>query len=195
MANQSANPQVDERKVTEIEKHIRDIIRFIGDDPYSEHTKDTPRRVVKSYKELFSGYKKTPEEALGTVFSSEGYDQLVICKDIELYSTCAHHMIPFYGKAHIGYIPGKKVVGLSKLARLVEVFARRLQIQEQLTEQIAESIHRILKAKGVIVVIEAKHLCMCARGVSKQHSLMVTSSLKGALKKTGAKSEFMELIK
>lgn len=193
MANQSTDSQDHRRSVAE--SAVKTLIEYIGEDVDGEHALDTPRRVVKSYRELFSGYNQTPEEALGTVFNSEGYDQIVICKGIELYSTCSHHMIPFYGQAHIGYIPGEKVVGLSKLARLVEVFARRLQVQERLTQQIAESMHEILKPKGVMVVIEAKHLCMCARGVGKQHSSMVTSSIKGAFANPGVREEFMGLIK
>ena len=177
------------------ESYVREIIEHIGDDPDSEHCKNTPKRVVKSWRELFSGYNKTPEEALGTVFSSDGYDQMVILKDIEMYSTCAHHMIPFYGKAHIAYIPGEKVVGLSKLARLVEVYSRRLQIQERLTQQIADSIYDILSPKGVMVVIEAKHMCMCARGVQKQNSSMITSAIHGVFGEPAPRQEFMGLIK
>jgi len=174
---------------------VRSLIQYIGEDPKSEHTVDTPKRVVKSFKELFGGYKKTPEEALGTTFESGKYDQMVICKDIEMYSTCAHHMIPFFGKVSIGYIPGERVVGLSKLARLVEVYSRRLQIQEQLTQQIAEAMQNILKPRGVMVVIDSKHLCMCARGVAKQNSSMVTSHVYGLFTETSVRSEFMDLIK
>lgn len=174
---------------------VEKMISFVGDNPKGEHCKDTPKRVVKSWKELFSGYKKTADDALGTVFSADGYNQMVILKDIEMYSTCSHHMIPFFGKVHIAYIPGKKVVGLSKLARLVEVFARRLQVQERMTQQIADSIHKILKPRGVMVVAEAKHLCMCARGIGKQNSSMVTSAIHGEFKKQAARDEFMGLIK
>lgn len=177
------------------ENYIRELIQFIGDDPDGEHCKDTPKRVIKSYSELFSGYKKTAEDALGTTFSSDGYNQMVICRDIELYSTCSHHMIPFFGKAHIGYVPGEKVVGLSKLARLVEVYSRRLQVQERLTDQIADSLQKILNPKGVMVVIEAKHLCMCARGVGKQHSSMITSAIRGVFDAPQTKAEFLSLIK
>jgi GTP cyclohydrolase I len=179
----------------EIENHVRDIIQYLGDDPNGEHCLDTPKRVVKSFKELFSGYGKTAADALGTTFDANGYNQMVICRDIELYSTCSHHMIPFYGSAHIGYIPGKRVVGLSKLARLVEVFARRLQVQERLTQQIAEGLTEVLEPKGVMVVVKAKHLCMCARGISKQNSLMVTSACSGVMAKQAAKEEFLRLIK
>lgn len=178
------------------ENCIRLLLKYIGEDPDGEHTKDTPKRVVKSYKHLFGGYQKTAEEALGTVFNSGGYDQMVILKDIEFYSTCSHHMIPFVGKCHIGYIPSDKVVGLSKLARVTEVFARRLQLQERLTQQIADAIETVLKPKGVMVVMEAKHFCMCARGVEKQNSSMVTSSVKGVFKgDSKAREEFMGLIK
>jgi len=181
--------------IKRLEGHIKEIISFIGDDPNNEHCLETPKRVIKSYQELFSGYKKDPKEALGTVFKNIDYDQIIILKDIEMYSTCSHHMIPFFGKVHIGYIPGEIVVGLSKLARLVEVFARRLQVQERLTQQIANSIDEILKPSGVMVVIEAKHMCMCARGISKQHSSMITSSIKGRFREEAPRSEFMRLIK
>lgn len=175
---------------------IRGLIDAIGDDPGREGLLDTPKRVVKSWREIFRGYKEDPIAMLGTQFSAEGYDQMVICKDIELYSTCEHHMIPFYGKCHIGYLPGDKVVGLSKLARLADVFARRLQIQERLTNQIADTLNDTLKTKGVMVVIEAKHMCMCARGVQKQHSSMVTSAVRGLFKDdSGVRAEFMGLIK
>lgn len=174
---------------------VKLLINYIGEDPDGEHTKDTPKRVVKSYAELFSGYKKTAEEALGTVFTNDGYDQMVILKDIEFYSTCAHHMIPFVGKCHIGYIPGEKVVGLSKLARVTEVFARRLQLQERLTKDIADSIDKVLSPKGVMVVMQAKHFCVCSRGIGKQNSSMVTSAIKGAFQEPSARDEFLKLIK
>lgn len=176
------------------EELVLGLIKHIGADPDSEHLKETPARVIKSYNELFAGYKLTAEEALKTTFAAKGYDQMVICKDIELYSTCAHHMIPFFGRAHIGYIPGDKVVGLSKLARLVEVFSRRLQVQEALTDEIANAMEDVLKPKGVMVVVEAKHLCMCARGVGKQHSSMVTSAIRGIFKDPSVRAEFMGLI-
>ncbi len=185
---------VDGDQKLEIEKMIESIIGYIGDDPSGEHCKETPKRVVKSYQDLFSGYKKSPQDALGTTFKSNKHDQMVICKDIEMYSTCSHHMLPFFGKAHIAYIPGKKIVGLSKLARLVEVYARRLQVQERLTDQIADAIQTILKPRGVMVVIEAKHLCMCARGIQKQHSSMVTSSIRGLFKRADARAELLALI-
>lgn len=195
MENKPANPQAIERAVAVAA--VEDLIGYITgfDHQSDEHTANTPERVVKSFEELYSGYRMTPEEALGTVFDANGYDQMVICKDIELYSTCSHHMIPFFGKAHIGYIPGKKVVGLSKLARLVEVFSRRLQLQERLTQEIADSFFKIIEPKGVMVVVSAKHMCMCARGVGKQHSSMVTSAIRGGFLESSVRSEFMELIK
>lgn len=198
MAYKSTDTQMDANsivKTKEMESFVKKIIEFIGDNPNGEHCLDTPKRVVKSWKELFGGYFKDPNEALGTTFKSNGYDQMVILKEIEMYSTCSHHMIPFIGKVHIAYIPGKKVVGLSKLARLVEVFSRRLQVQERLTQEIADSIDKILKPKGVMVVIEAKHLCMCARGIQKQNSIMTTSAIKGVFKKQSVREEFLGLIK
>lgn len=168
------------------------------DGQLREGLEDTPSRVVKSFIELYGGYAMDPVRILGTTFAQEGYtyDEMVLCKGIELYSTCEHHMLPFYGTAHVAYIPGDRVVGLSKLARLVDAFARRLQIQEKLTNQIAEALVDVLKPKGVAVLIEAKHHCMCARGVGKQNSSMVTSALRGVFKtKAAARAEFMEAIK
>lgn len=175
---------------------IKTIIETIGDDPNREGLKDTPKRVVKSWKELFAGYKQDPKEILSVTFEEgmDKVDQLVICSHIEFYSTCEHHMLPIIGHAHVGYIADKKVVGLSKLARLVEVFARRLSIQEKMTNQIADALEEHLKAKGVGVVVTAKHFCMCARGVGKQSSWMTTSAMKGALlEKPEARAEFLRL--
>lgn len=199
MARKPTNSQMVECKIDENSEGqknlIRNIIRVIGDNPAREGLLDTPKRVIKSYKELFKGYSQDYKKVLGTTFEKGNYNQIVICKDIELYSTCEHHMIPFYGKIHIGYIPSRRVVGLSKLARVAEVFSRRLQIQEQLTEQIADAIDEVLMPKGVMVVVEAKHMCMCARGVGKQNSWMITSAIRGAFKKQEAREEFLGLIK
>lgn len=176
---------------------IKTIIRTIGDDPDREGLLDTPKRVVKSWKELFGGYQKDPKEILGVTFKEgvDKVDQLVICKDIEFYSTCEHHMLPIIGIAHVAYIPDEKVVGLSKLARLVDVFARRLQIQEKMTKQIADSLMENLKPKGVGVIVTAKHFCMCARGVGKQSSSMTTSEMLGVLReKPEARAELLKLI-
>lgn len=195
MENQSPDSQMDEDSLVNPEEVVRDLIRLIGDDPNREGVLDTPKRVVKSWKEIFGGYKMDPKAVLSTSFESSGYNQMVICKDIEMFSTCEHHMIPFYGKVHIGYVPSERVVGLSKLARLVEIFSRRLQIQEKLTQQIADTMDEVLKPKGVIVVVKARHMCMCARGVGKQNSEMVTSAMKGAFEDGAARAEFMELIR
>lgn len=180
---------------TDAEELVARILQYIGEDPKRPGLLETPKRVVKSWKELFSGYGKDPKEILGKVFESDS-DEMVICRDIEFYSTCEHHMIPFFGTVSIGYIPKGKVVGLSKLARLVEIFARRLQIQEQMTQQIATAIMtHVPEALGAGVVVRAKHMCMCGRGISKQGSSMVTSAMLGAFKKEPmARSEFLRLI-
>jgi GTP cyclohydrolase I len=173
---------------------IKQILKHIGENPSREGLKDTPKRVIKSYEKLFSGYKKNPKDIL-TVFDSDKYDEMIICKDIEFYSMCEHHMLPFFGMVHIGYIPRKKIVGLSKMPRLVEIFARRLQTQEKLTSQIADNIKDLINPIGVGVIIEAKHLCMMARGIEKQRSEMVTSSMLGAFKNSDkTRSEFLKLI-
>lgn len=197
MADQLANPQIYERPITKgtAEHLIKEIIAYIGDDPTREGVLDTPRRVVKSWKELYAGYGMDPKLVLGTTFEGNGYDQMVICKDIEFYSTCEHHMIPFFGSVHIGYVPGERVVGLSKLARLVEVFSRRLQIQEKMTQQIAQALEDNLTPKGVMVVVKAKHLCMCGRGIQKQHSEMVTSAIRGVFGEPGVREEFLSLTR
>lgn len=162
-----------------------------------EGLRDTPKRVVKSWIELYGGYALDPKKILQTTFKQEGYeyDEMVLLKDIELYSTCEHHMLPFYGRAHVAYIPNaNRVVGLSKLARLVDCFARRLQIQEKLTNQIADAIVECLEPMGAAVVVEAKHHCMCARGVGKQNSTMKTSALRGVFKeKNEVRQEFLRL--
>jgi len=177
-----------------LEEHIKSIIEYIGEDPSREGLKETPARVIKSYKTLFSGYNKNPEDVL-TVFDGENYDEMIIVKDIEFYSTCEHHMLPFFGKVHIGYLPSDKIVGLSKMPRFVEIFARRLQNQERLTSQIAETINRLINPKGVGVIIEAKHFCMMARGVQKQSSQVTTSAVRGHFKTNlNTRSEFLRLI-
>lgn len=173
---------------------IRQILFEIGEEADREGLQDTPKRVVKSWQELYAGYTQKPEDHL-TVFESEGYDQIVLLKDIELYSTCEHHMLPFYGKAHVAYIPNQKVIGISKLARLLDVYARRLQIQERIGEQVTQAIMTHLNPKGAACIIEARHMCMCARGVGKQHSVMTTSSVKGVFKSDpSTKSELIKLI-
>jgi GTP cyclohydrolase IA len=174
---------------------IKDILLSVGEDPTREGLLDTPKRVVKSWNELYKGYNQKAEDIL-TVFSSDGYDQIVLLKDIEVYSMCEHHMLPFIGKAHVAYIPDKKIVGISKLARLVDIYARRLQIQERIGQQVTDDLMRLLNPRGAACIIEAQHLCMLMRGVNKQNSVMVTSSLKGVfLTDFSAKEELMKLIK
>jgi len=178
----------------DVRENIRRLLEYIGENPDREGLKDTPTRVIKSYSEIFSGYKQNPKEIFKAIFN-EKYDEMVISKNIEFYSMCEHHMLPFFGKIHIGYIPNKKVLGISKLSRLVEIYSRRLQIQERLVEQIADELNSSLKPKGVIVVAEAVHMCMVMRGVKKQNSKMITSAIRGAFKKQPAREEFLNLIK
>lgn len=174
---------------------VKNILLSVGEDPTREGLLDTPKRVVKSWNELYKGYNQKTEDIL-TVFSSDGYNQIVLLKDIEVYSMCEHHMLPFIGKAHVAYIPNKKIVGISKLARLVDIYARRLQIQERIGQQVTDDLMRLLDPKGAACIIEAQHLCMLMRGVNKQNSVMVTSSLKGVfLTDFSAKEELMKLIK
>lgn len=179
---------------TGIEDNIIRLLEYIGEDVTREGLEKTPHRVQKMWKEVTIGYQLDPEELFKSVFSSDN-GNMVIVKDIEFYSHCEHHMVPFFGKVHIGYVPNGKVLGLSKFARLVDIFAKRLQIQEQLTEQIAEEITANLKPLGVIVVIEAKHMCMMMRGVEKQCSSTTTSALRGIFKTDqNARSEFLSLV-
>ncbi len=179
---------------SKIENLVAEIIKEIGEDKDREGLKQTPQRVAKSFLKLFGGYHQKPEDII-TQFDGENYDEMIICKDIDFYSNCEHHMLPFFGTVSIGYIPNKKIVGLSKLPRIVEIFSRRLQNQERLTQQIAQTLDDLLKPKGVGVVIKAKHLCTMARGVEKQNSEMITSACKGLFKKdTKTRSEFLKLI-
>lgn len=172
-------------------------LQFIGEDVNRDGLKDSPQRVQRAWTELYAGYKQDPAEILARAFNNDGqYDEMIVLRDIEFFSTCEHHFLPFFGRAHIAYIPTKesKVVGISKLARLVDCFARRLQIQERMTQQIATTIDEVLRPLGVGVLIEAEHLCMRARGVQKQNSIMVTSALKGILKTEASRLEFLGLI-
>ena len=167
----------------------------IGEDPEREGLQDTPRRVVRAWGEIFKGYHQDPKDIF-TVFDSEGCDDIVLLKDIEVYSMCEHHMLPFYGKAHIAYIPTDKIVGISKLARLMDIYSRRLQIQERLGHQITEALNTYLKPKGAACIIEATHMCMRMRGVNKQNSIMITSSMTGAFfNSSAARLELLNLIK
>lgn len=166
----------------------------LDDDPKREGLVDTPDRFAAACEKLYSGYNRKPEDVM-RVFDDESYDEMIVVKDIEFYSTCEHHMIPFYGKAHIGYIPNGKIAGLSKMPRIVEIFSRRLQNQERLTFQIADTMDRLLKPKGVGVILEAKHLCMMARGVEKQNTVVTTSALTGLFKTNmNTRSEFLRHI-
>ena len=175
---------------------VKTLIRWAGDNPQREGLKETPSRVVRSYKDFFSGYDLDPREILSKKFKEvEGYDEIIILKDIRLESHCEHHMVPFVGTAHVGYLPKNKVVGLSKLARLVEVFAKRLQIQEKLTAQIANAIDEVLQPRGVGVIIEASHLCVGTRGIHKPDAKMVTSRMLGSFRNDQAtRKEFLELV-
>ena len=178
-----------------LKQGIRQQIEHIGDTPDRQGLKDTPSRILRAWREIYSGYSQNPE-TLFTTFDCDGYDQIVLLKDIEVFSMCEHHMLPFFGKAHVAYLPNDKVVGVSKLARLVDMYAHRLQIQERIGEQVTQALMDYLHPKGAACVIEACHLCMRMRGVAKQHSIMVTSSLKGVfLEDVATKAEFMQLIR
>jgi GTP cyclohydrolase IA len=177
-----------------IEKAVREILAAIGEDPDREGLRDTPGRVARMYAEMFRGLHEDPREVLQKFFT-EKYDEVVLVRDIEFHSMCEHHMLPFMGKAHIGYMPSGKVIGLSKLARVVEVVARRPQVQERMTETIADLVMQELSAKGVAVVIEATHTCMTIRGVRKPGSMCVTSAMKGIFRSNlSSREEIMTLI-
>jgi GTP cyclohydrolase IA len=174
---------------------IVDLLRKIGEDPEREGLEKTPARVEKTLRFLTSGYHQNAKEVLNGAFYSEAYDEMILVKDIDLYSLCEHHMLPFFGKCHVAYLPDKKVVGISKIARLVEIYSRRLQIQERLTSQIAEAIIEHLQPLGVAVLIEARHLCMIMRGVQKQDSMAITRAMLGKFKEDPRiRMEFMSLI-
>tara|TARA_B100000886_G_scaffold245096_1_gene172330 strand:+ start:152 stop:769 length:618 start_codon:yes stop_codon:yes gene_type:complete len=175
---------------------VRTLIRWAGDDPTREGLIDTPKRVVKSYTEFFCGYDQDPEAVLSATFSeTQNYDEMVILKNMRLETHCEHHMVPIIGKAHVGYLPSGKVVGLSKIARLVDVYSKRLQIQEKLTSQIADTLEEILKPKGVAVVIEAQHQCMTTRGVHKPGTSAITSRMLGSFRTdSNTRREFLSII-
>ena len=179
-----------------IERAVREILLAIGEDPERDGLIDTPARVARAYTEQFAGLRQEPEDVLTTVFDAE-YDEMVLVRDIELYSTCEHHLVPFFGNAHVGYIPNVKgqITGLSKLARLVDVYARRPQVQERMTSQIADAMMAVLEPRGVIVVIEAEHLCMSMRGVRKPGAKTVTSAVRGSfLESDSTRAEAMSLL-
>lgn len=180
----------------EAEEHVRALLRYIGEDPTREGLRDTPARVIRAMDEHFVGYQQEPDTHLKRTFSEvEGYDELVLISDIEVLSHCEHHMVPFVGKAHVAYIPNGRVVGLSKIARVVEVYAKRLQVQEKLTAQIANAIEETLAPQGVAVIIQAQHFCMCYRGVKKPGSWTTTSKLTGVfMNEPAARMELLTLV-
>ncbi len=178
-----------------LSEYFKKIIDLLGEDSGREGLKQTPVRVARSMQFLLQGYDQDPEEILRSAMFKEDYRQMVIVKDIEIYSMCEHHMLPFIGKAHIGYIPNGYITGLSKIARVVDAYARRLQVQERLTTQIKECIQKTLNPLGVAVVIEAQHLCMQMRGVQKQHSVTTTSDFTGAFERVATREEFIRLIR
>jgi GTP cyclohydrolase I len=179
-----------------IAAHVREIIRLVGEDPEREGLRKTPERYEKALKFLTSGYHQNVDHVLNGATFSVSYDEMVVVKDIEFFSLCEHHLLPFFGKAHVAYLPSNKVVGLSKIARLVNMFARRLQIQERMTCQIAKSIEEKIAPQGVGVIIEARHLCMQMRGVEKQHGSAVTSAMLGAFRENKqTRDEFLALIR
>ncbi|MBL4715839.1 MAG: GTP cyclohydrolase I FolE [Bacteroidia bacterium] len=184
------NPEL----VTNIAENYRNILKSLGEDPEREGLKKTPERVAKALQYLTHGKDLDPEKILTSAIFNENHSQMVIVKDIEIYSLCEHHLLPFFGKAHVAYIPNGKIVGLSKIPRVVEAFARRLQIQERLTDQIKECIQNTLNPLGVAVVIEAKHLCMLMRGIQKQNSVATTSSFTGEFENLTTRNEFIRLI-
>jgi GTP cyclohydrolase IA len=177
-------------------EEIRSILTKIGEDPTRDGLVNTPRRVDRSFRFLTSGYRMSADELLNGALFDVAYDEMVIVRDIETFSLCEHHLLPFFGKCHVGYIPNGRVIGLSKIPRLVDMYARRLQVQERLTMQIAETINEKVRPRGVAVVIEAQHLCMIMRGVEKQHSVAVTSSMIGAFKDNqNTRNEFLNLVR
>ena len=189
------NFNIDTLPITEeIKGHFSEVINLLGEDTTREGLIKTPERASKAMKFLTEGYEMDPKQILQSAMFKEDYNEMVIVKDIELYSLCEHHMLPFFGKAHIAYIPSGHIVGLSKIPRVVDVFSRRLQVQERLTEQILDCINDTLRPEGVAVVIEASHMCMMMRGVQKQNSTTTTSGFRGSFKETDTRNEFLKLI-
>jgi GTP cyclohydrolase I len=185
----------DDKTTNELSIHYKEILNLLGEDETREGLEQTPLRVAKAMQFLTQGYNMDPENIIRSAMFREDYQQMVVVKDIELYSMCEHHMLPFFGKAHVAYIPRHHITGLSKIARVVEAFARRLQVQERLTTQIKECIHKTLNPLGVAVVIEAQHMCMQMRGVQKQHSVTTTSDFTGAfLNNIATRNEFFNII-
>jgi GTP cyclohydrolase I len=195
MAIRSENPTPTLTSAS-FEELVREMLVRLGEDPQREGLLRTPERVQKAFEHLTRGYKEDPEALLKNALFTVNYDEMVIVKDVEMFSLCEHHMLPFFGKVHVAYIPNGKVIGLSKIPRLIELFSRRLQIQERLTTQIAETIQKVIQPQGVGVVVEARHLCMMMRGVEKQHSAAVTSSMLGCFRdEQETRTEFLSLIR
>ena len=198
MAKKTANYEkveaFNEKATDELSVHYKEILRLIGENPDREGLEKTPLRVAKAIQFLTQGYALDPKEILNSAKFRENYREMVIVKDIEIYSLCEHHMVPFIGKAHVAYIPDKYITGLSKIARVVDIYARRLQVQERLTMQIKDAINETLQPLGVAVVIEAQHLCMAMRGVQKQNSVTTTSDFIGAFEREKTRAEFLHLI-
>ncbi len=186
--------EYNEKATNSLKENFHEIIKAVGEDPDRQGVYKTPERAAKAMQFLTQGYSMDAEKILKKAVFEETYDEMVVVKDIELYSLCEHHMLPFFGKAHIAYIPNGKIVGLSKLPRVVDVFARRLQVQERLTNDILECLNKTLKPQGVAVVIEAVHLCMMMRGVQKQNSATTTSGFRGQFKEIETRNEFLKLI-
>ncbi|CAI8012041.1 GTP cyclohydrolase 1 [Geodia barretti] len=185
-----------EKPTDSLEAHVRAILEALGEDPDREGLENTPARVAKAWTFLTGGYREDPDKIINGALFTEDYQEMIVEKDIDFYSLCEHHMLPFHGKAHVGYIPRKKIVGVSKLARLVDAYARRLQVQERLTNQIAHTIMDRINPLGAAVVMEAEHMCMRMRGVQKQNSTIVTSALLGAFRtQEKTRAEFMNLIR
>jgi GTP cyclohydrolase I len=178
-----------------LQELMREMLFRLGEDPERDGLRHTPERMERSMQFLTKGYQENPEGTLLGAIFDVAYDEMVIVKDIEMFSLCEHHLLPFFGKVHVAYIPQGRVIGLSKMARLVDVFARRLQVQERLTTEIAEAIESAIKPQGVGVVIEARHLCMMMRGVEKQHSSTITSAMLGAFRKKETRDEFLALVR
>jgi GTP cyclohydrolase I len=194
MAGYEKIEKYDEEKIESLSAHYKNVITNLGEDVTREGLEKTPERVAKAMQYLTHGYDLNPAEIIKSAMFTEDHNQMVIVKDIEVYSMCEHHMLPFFGKAHIAYIPNGQIVGLSKIPRIVDAFARRLQVQERLTDQIKNCINDTLNPHGVAVVIEAQHMCMQMRGIQKQNSFTTTSSFVGAFEKDSTRKEFISLI-
>ena len=190
------NPETEFRDGLEkLAEHYHDILGLLGEDPEREGLQKTPMRVAKAMQILTRGYSQDPHKVLTDALFKEDYNQMVIVKDIDVFSLCEHHMLPFYGKAHVAYIPNGHITGLSKIARVVDIYSHRLQVQERLTQQIKDCIQETLKPQGVMVVIEAKHMCMQMRGVEKQNAITTTSDFSGVLNNLNTRQEFMNLLR